>query len=88
MPPEPVRTCVGCRARVPKAALVRVVAGPSGASVDPTGAAPGRGAYVHRDPGCLRAAGRAGVLGRALRTSLRTDEVGRLMDEIERIGAV
>ncbi|MGZ8630601.1 MAG: YlxR family protein [Actinomycetota bacterium] len=85
--PEPVRTCVGCRARAPKAGLVRVVSGPSGASVDPKGAAPGRGAYVHRDAACRRAAGRPGVLGRALRTSLRPDEVGRLMDEIDRMGA-
>ena len=84
---EPVRTCVGCRARAPKTDLARIVAGPSGASVDPTGAAPGRGAYVHRDPECILAAGRAGVLGRALRTGLRPNELGRLMDEIGRIGA-
>jgi len=43
---------------------------------------------VHRDPACLSAAGREGVLARALRTGLGGEEVGRLMLEIERIGAV
>jgi hypothetical protein len=42
---------------------------------------------VHPDPDCLADAGRAGVLGRALRTGLGSEEVGRLMLEIERIGA-
>jgi len=84
---EPVRTCVGCRARARKAELVRIVAA-SGLRVDLSGTAPGRGAYVHRDPACLAAAGRAGVLARALRTGLGGGEVGRLMLEIERIGAV
>jgi uncharacterized protein len=86
--PEPVRTCVGCRARARKATLVRIVAAPGGPRLDPSGTAPGRGAYVHRDPACLSAAGREGVLARALRTGLGGEEVGRLMLEIERIGAV
>jgi len=86
--PEPVRTCVGCRARARKATLVRIVAAPGGPRLDPSGTAPGRGAYVHHDPACLSAAGREGVLARALRTGLGGEEVGRLMLEIERIGAV
>lgn len=87
MPREPIRTCVGCRERAPKSALVRVAVSTEGPGIDRAGTAPGRGAYVHRDPACLAAAGRSGVLGRALRTGLGTDEVGRLMHEIERMGA-
>ncbi|MET0800724.1 MAG: YlxR family protein [Actinomycetota bacterium] len=85
--PGPIRTCVGCRVRAPKADLLRVVAGRQGVSVDPESRAQGRGAYVHRDAACLEAASRPGVLGKALRTGLGPDEVGRLMIEIERIGA-
>ena len=80
--------CVGCRARAPKSELVRIVAGPDGLAIDRRGGAPGRGAYVHRDPVCLEVAERPGVLGRALRTGPGTDEVGRLMLGNERMGAV
>jgi predicted RNA-binding protein YlxR (DUF448 family) len=85
---EPVRTCVGCRARATKSELVRIVAGPDGLVVDRRGDAPGRGAYVHRDPACLEVAERPGVLGRALRRGPGRDEVGRLMLGNERMGAV
>ncbi len=77
--PEPERTCVGCRATAPKRDLVRLVASESGgARPDPTGKAPGRGAYVHRDPACLRLALRRGALAQALRTRLSDDEAGNL----------
>jgi uncharacterized protein len=85
--PGVVRTCVGCRARAPKATLVRIVATSGVACVDRSCTAPGRGAYVHPDPACLAAAGADDVLGRALRSGLAVEEVGRLMLEIERMGA-
>ena len=85
---EPARTCVGCRTRAPKSELVRIVAGPDGIAIDRRGDAPGRGAYVHRDPACLAVAERPGVLGRALRTGPASDEVGRLRLGNERMGAV
>jgi len=68
--------------------MVRIVAGlDEGPRVDRSGVAGGRGAYVHRVRSCLDAARHAGALPRALRVDVSTDEVGRLMDEIERIGA-
>ena len=76
--PEPERTCVGCRRRAPKRDLVRVVAGPDRARLDPTGKAPGRGAYVHPDPACLGLALRRGALDHALRTRLSDEEAGNL----------
>ncbi|MBI4261558.1 MAG: YlxR family protein, partial [Actinobacteria bacterium] len=45
--------------------------------------APGRGAYLHRDPACWTAALRRGALSRALRTSLGPEEAGRLLAELE-----
>lgn len=64
----PMRMCTGCGQMKPKAELVRVVKAPekggdqeNGAeaaapdiSLDLTGKKPGRGAYVCRDPECLR----------------------------------
>lgn len=49
----PIRQCVACRARRPKAELLRIVLGQDGPQIDPTGRKPGRGAYVCPDkPEC------------------------------------
>ncbi len=83
--PEPVRTCVGCRGRQDKGALIRVVRRPDGeVEVDAGGKAPGRGAYVHPDPACVGAALARGALARALRRVLAPEEAARLRDDIER----
>lgn len=72
---EATRTCVGCRSRAEKSDLLRVVAvvaGPGSATAwrlapDPRGRLPGRGAYVHPDPGCFDLAERRRAFPRALR---------------------
>ncbi|NED98505.1 YlxR family protein [Phytoactinopolyspora alkaliphila] len=68
-----MRTCVGCRSRAEKSAMLRVVADESGAEPvlvpDPGGRLPGRGAYLHLDPGCLDIATRRRSFSRALRLS-------------------
>jgi predicted RNA-binding protein YlxR (DUF448 family) len=85
MPRVPERTCVGCRARGTKADLLRVVRRPDGSvSADRTGRAAGRGAYVHRDPGCVHLATTKGALARALRVPLRRHDLATLIGEIER----
>ncbi len=42
----PVRECICCRSKFPKADLVRIVKNESGISVDRSGKQAGRGAYV------------------------------------------
>jgi len=77
---EPVRTCVGCRLTGAKRELLRVVRGPDGAaSLDRSGKAKGRGAYLHRDPACWEAALGRGSLSRALGHGLTPDEAGTLL---------
>ncbi|HZR97799.1 MAG TPA: YlxR family protein [Chloroflexota bacterium] len=67
----PARTCVGCRQEQPKRQLVRIVRTPAGSvTVDPTGKAAGRGAYLCRRPECWATALRRGALAGALRVSL------------------
>jgi uncharacterized protein len=66
---EPVRTCVGCRVRVAKSHLLRVVAVDGVLLPDPRGTSPGRGAHLHPDPDCLALAERR----RAFRKALRLD---------------
>ena len=80
---EPERSCVGCRKRATKAELLRVARTPAGVRVDPHGDAPGRGAYVHRDPACVAEALRKGAFASALRTGLTKEELARLKSEIE-----
>ena len=44
---QPERLCVGCREKHPKGKLLRIVRSPAGEiSIDPTGKAAGRGAYL------------------------------------------
>ena len=72
----PVRTCVGCRERVPKQELLRVVAGSGALVPDPAGRAPGRGAHLHPTPECLALALRRKAFGRALRADQGLDPAG------------
>jgi predicted RNA-binding protein YlxR (DUF448 family) len=67
----PARTCVACRQEAGKRELLRFVRRPDGvAALDPTGRAPGRGAYVHASPECLEQARRRKTLERALGASV------------------
>ena len=83
MAPEPVRTCVGCRVRAPKAELLRIARTPDGVRADPEAVAPGRGAYLHRALDCAEAALARGAIARALRTGLDQEELVRLRNRIE-----
>ncbi|MFI7600696.1 YlxR family protein [Actinoplanes sp. NPDC049681] len=67
----PVRTCIGCRSRVPTSQLLRFVAVRDGDDLrlqpDPGRRLPGRGAHLHPDPACFAQAERRRAFGRALR---------------------
>lgn len=74
----PQRTCVGCRLVLPKRSLIRIVRQPNGVVIDPTGKAPGRGAYLHNQPSCWQK-GLKGALAHALRTELTESDRERLL---------
>ncbi|HWR23687.1 MAG TPA: YlxR family protein [Feifaniaceae bacterium] len=62
----PMRMCVGCRVMRPKKKMLRVVRSAEGkVSIDPTGKAAGRGAYICRDIACLERAIKSRGLERA-----------------------
>jgi len=86
------RTCVGCRRRDVRSALLRVVAelsdtGEHVASVvaDPRLRLPGRGAWLHPTPECFDLAVRRKAFGRALRVKAFLDvtAVGTYIDAHE-----
>ena len=67
----PQRQCVGCRTMKDNKARVRIVKTPEGEiCVDATGKKSGRGAYVCRNPECLRKARKSRALERAFETAI------------------
>ena len=67
----PQRQCVGCRTMTDKRELVRIVKTPEGEIVlDTPGTKSGRGAYVCRNPECLRKARKSRALERAFETAI------------------
>lgn len=66
----PRRSCVVCRRSADKHALHRLVRSPDGViSYDPSGKAPGRGAYLCGDPVCTAQAAKRRSVQRALRAA-------------------
>lgn len=66
---EPARTCLGCRQRTERSALLRVVARNGTVVADASAALPGRGAWVHPTRQCVEHAIRRRAFGRALRVT-------------------
>ncbi|WP_238994698.1 YlxR family protein [Mycolicibacterium chubuense] len=91
----PVRTCIGCRKRGLAVELLRVVAvdgdepgnGARAVTVDAARTLPGRGAWLHPDPECVRAAIRRRAFGRALRITGSPD-ITAVVDRFPDMGAV
>lgn len=70
----PQRTCVACRQVKLKKQLIRVVRNAEGSiSIDPTGKAPGRGAYICADMECIAKARKSKALDRALKIKIGED---------------
>ena len=83
----PQRQCMGCRERKAKKELIRVVRGVDGTvSLDFSGKAPGRGAYLCPDPECLKKAIRSKALIRSLETEIPQEVYDRLEKEMEQNG--
>ncbi len=80
----PQRQCMGCRERKAKREMIRVVRGTDGnVSLDFSGKAPGRGAYICPDPECLKKALRSKALDRSLEVTIPQEVYGRLQKEME-----
>lgn len=78
----PVRMCIACREGKPKRDLIRVVKNKEGqVSVDITGKAQGRGAYLCPSLECLDKAKKTKALSRAL----EIDMTQEMYDEIKRV---
>ena len=79
----PMRMCTGCGEMKPKKELVRVVKTPEGEiSLDPTGKMNGRGAYLCKDPQCLRKAQKSKRIEKALSCTVPDEIYNKLEQEL------
>ena len=70
----PTRTCVACRTERQKREFIRIVRAPDGTvSIDDTGRANGRGAYLCADGSCWSVALKKKAIERALGTAVPAD---------------
>ena len=80
----PLRKCVGCGESKLKKELIRVVKDKEGSiSIDFTGKANGRGAYICNNSQCLTTAKKTKRLNRALETEIPVDIYEILIKEID-----
>ena len=80
----PMRQCLGCREMKPKRELIRVVRSPEGSiSIDSTGKAPGRGAYICPSPECLKRAIKAKAISRAFEIEIPQEIYDALTAQME-----
>ncbi len=80
----PMRQCTGCRANLEKKQLIRVVRAPDGGiSLDFKGKKPGRGAYLCKNPDCLKKARKSKALERALETAIPEEVYAELERQME-----
>lgn len=80
-----MRQCMGCNEHKPKGELLRVVRSPEGTvSLDTTGRASGRGAYICRDVKCLRRARKSRRPEIVLECTIPEEVYDRMEEELER----
>lgn len=80
----PLRKCVGCQQSTEKKNLVRIAGFEGKMTVDFSGRAPGRGAYLCKGSAdCLEKAFKKKALERALRIPLDPEDKERLMQELK-----
>ena len=80
----PQRQCMGCRERMDKKELIRVVRTPEGnVQLDFSGKLNGRGAYICPKAECLKKAQKSKALERSLEVPIPEEVYDRLSREIE-----
>ncbi len=84
----PMRKCVACQEMIPKKELLRVVRNAEGqVSLDLTGKASGRGAYICRKAECFTLAKKRKALDRSLEAGIPEEVYERLEKDLMGMGA-
>ena len=81
----PMRRCNGCNEQKPKNQLIRIVKSPENEiSLDLTGKASGRGAYICNDAECLRKARKSRRIDRTFEMTIPDNVYDSLEEQIEK----
>ena len=79
----PLRKCTGCQEMKDKKSLIRMVRSEAGEfSLDFTGKAPGRGAYVCPNRQCMEKAQKSRGLERSFKAPVPKDVYERLLEQL------
>ena len=79
----PLRKCLGCNEQFPKKSLVRIVRSNLGeVTLDLSGKAHGRGAYICHKKACLNIALKRKAIQRALEVELSEEVMNALLEAI------
>lgn len=79
----PMRKCNGCGEQKPKKELVRIVKSPDGeVSLDLTGKASGRGAYICNNAECLQKAKKSHRIDKAFEMAIPDEVYEQMLTEI------
>lgn len=82
----PLRQCLGCREMMPKNQLIRIVRSNEGEfAVDVTGRLNGRGAYICKNPECLKKAVGSKALEKSFKVSIPAEVYEQLDKELRDI---
>ncbi|HAS74108.1 MAG TPA: DUF448 domain-containing protein [Clostridiales bacterium UBA8960] len=80
----PMRKCIACGVQKPKKELIRVVKNKENeVSVDFTGKANGRGAYICKDKNCFDLAIKKNAFNRALETKIEDEVFEKLKERLD-----
>ena len=77
----PMRTCIACRQEKPKKELIRVVKFGDNISLDKTGKANGRGAYVCNDIECIKKLKKQKLINRVFSCQVEDSTYDLIMEE-------
>ena len=81
----PMRKCNGCGEQKPKKELVRIVKSPEGeVSLDLTGKASGRGAYICNNADCLQKARKSHRIDKAFEMAIPDEVYEQMLTEISK----
>lgn len=81
----PMRKCNGCGEQKPKKELVRIVKSPDGeVSLDLTGKASGRGAYICNNAECLKKARKSHRIDKAFEMAIPDSVYEQMLTEISK----
>ena len=82
----PMRRCIGCMESKEKNQLMRIAAYEGIITVDPTGRAKGRGAYLCRDNSeCLEKAYKRRALERSLGVNVTEEQKNAIFDQLKNL---